>query len=134
MVHGTCILTCLEDQKQFISYGEICFCPKICIFLSMDELRISSPYTPHTPSPLTHSHSTHLPHTSPLTNAHTQPSPTDKLDAVRMFRKRKRLHSEEDGNLGGELSLTEYLRRKKEEEETGRPKKRRVRTCMIQCV
>jgi len=43
-----------------------------------------------------------------------------------VFRKRKRLHSELDEEEGdsGELSLTEYLRRKQEEESKGKKKKR----------
>ena len=40
-----------------------------------------------------------------------------------VFRKRKRLHSELDGD-SGELSLTEYLRRKQEDGSKGRRKKR----------
>ena len=47
----------------------------------------------------------------------------DKLDAVVVFRKRKRLHSELDEDRG-ELSLTEYLRRKQEDGSKGRQKKR----------
>ena len=43
-----------------------------------------------------------------------------------VFRKRKRLHSELDEEEGdsGELSLTEYLRRKQEEDSKGKKKKR----------
>ena len=48
----------------------------------------------------------------------------DKLDAVGSFRRRKRrLSSETEGE---ELSLTEYIRKKQEEERAG-PKKKRVR-------
>lgn len=61
------------------------------------------------------------------------PSPLpDKLDAVGVFRKRKRLHSEvdeEEEGDSGELSLTEYLRRKQEESSqaaSGGRKKKRV--------
>lgn len=56
----------------------------------------------------------------------------DKLDAVGVFRKRKRLHSEvdeEEEGDSGELSLTEYLRRKQEESSltaSGGKKKKRV--------
>lgn len=56
----------------------------------------------------------------------------DKLDAVGVFRKRKRLHSEvdeEEEGDSGELSLTEYLRRKQEESSqaaSGGRKKKRV--------
>ena len=56
----------------------------------------------------------------------------DKLDAVGVFRKRKRLHSEvdeEEEGDSGELSLTEYLRRKQEESNlttSGGKKKKRV--------
>lgn len=48
----------------------------------------------------------------------------DQLDAVRSFRKRRRLLSEEEER--GELSLTEYLLRKTEEQQG--PRKKRVRT------
>ena len=57
---------------------------------------------------------------------------SDKLDAVGVFRKRKRLHSEvdeEEEGDSGELSLTEYLRRKQEESSqaaSGGKKKKRV--------
>ena len=72
------------------------------------------------------------------------PSPlSDKLDAVGMFRKRKRRHSEvdeEDEGDSGELSLTEYLRRKQEESSQaasgGKKKKRvgRIRASQCQAV
>ena len=52
----------------------------------------------------------------------------DKLDAVRSLRKRKRLVSDEEEERG-ELSLTEYLMRKMNEEEVG-SKKKRVRASM----
>ena len=54
----------------------------------------------------------------PLTNT------TDKLDAVGVFRKRKRLRSEvEDEDEEEELSLLEYLRRR-EKSSSGKKKKR----------
>ena len=59
----------------------------------------------------------------PLSSSHSH-AHTDKLDAVGSFRRRKRrLPSEAEE----ELSLTEYLRRKQEEEENAGPKRKRVR-------
>ena len=57
-------------------------------------------------------------HTPPNTHTHV-----DKLDAVGSFRRRKcHLSSEVEEE---ELSLTEYIHRKQEEENAG-PKKKRV--------
>ena len=62
-------------------------------------------------------------------------TPADKLDAVELFRTRKRRHSDveeggggaEEGGRGEGLSLTEYLQRKEDQfnNQSG-PKKKRV--------
>ena len=70
----------------------------------------------------------HLRHIHTHTHNHT-----DKLDAIRSFRKRKRLHSDVEENE--ELSLMEYITKKQRQEErggenSGTQKKKRVSSCI----